>query len=337
MSDPKRIVFLDITAPKPYDANTLATIAQGGTESTVTRIAETLAKRGHDVVVAQHNRSTASPGVGLATYISLDNLDQIHKDPHAVIALRTPKLIPFIRKQWTNSKLFLWCHDFNQQELVQDYAVLHDTGVKILGVSRTHKSIITDALLSQVKDIKGVTVDFIYNPVADDLMPDETPTDPNKLVFFSSPHKGLDYAVKLFERLKSVDSRYQLYIANPGYLASESHRSSGIFNLGCLPHCEVLSTVRSAFAVFQPNTAFPETFGLVYAEANAVGVPAIAHQLGAIHEVLNPAKDQIIDCRDEKAVIDTLQLWREKGRPAVSCKPEFRMTNVIEKWEALLK
>jgi hypothetical protein len=51
-----RILFVDVTCPRPYDGNTLETEPQGGSESTLTRVAEALARQGDVVRVAQHNR-----------------------------------------------------------------------------------------------------------------------------------------------------------------------------------------------------------------------------------------------------------------------------------------
>ena len=113
MNSARRIVFLDTTCPVPYDAETLQTCPQGGTESTVTRIAEALASRGYDAIVAQHNRFEL--GQGKATYLGMDHLDHLDEGPpHAVVVLRSTKAIPWVRDKWGGrSKLFAWLHDFN--------------------------------------------------------------------------------------------------------------------------------------------------------------------------------------------------------------------------------
>lgn len=327
-----RLVFLDSSNPKPYDAVTLETEPQGGTESTVTRIAEGLASRGYDVIVAQKGRTEA--GQGKANYIGLDHLDQIQHRPHAVISLRSPSLVHWAIDKFPSAKRFLWLHDFNQQAVVQHYPELMGTGLKILCVSNHHKQVVASALLSQIPPpIQGVTVDYIYNPVAD-LEPDNTPVDPKKLVFFSSPHKGLEHALYLFSRLRDIDPAFSLHIANPGYLPSDTRVLPGLVNLGSLPHRPVINAVRSALAVFHPNLVFPETFGLVHAEANAVGTPVLTSHHGANREVLGDA-GQTINVRDEKTVIDTILRWSAE-RPVVRGKPEFKLSNVLNKWEVLL-
>ena len=328
---PKRILFLDVTAPKPYDSNTLATEPQGGTESTVTRIAEGLAARGHSVTVMQKARQAVhwrSGGPAYVPYkIAKANFD-------AVVALRSPDLVPAMRLSWPNAHHILWLHDYNQVELVQKYDLIRGP-LTVVCVSRTHKTAVADALLRQVKSVEGTRVSFIYNPIADDLRPDSTPVDPKKLVFFSSPHKGLDHALTLFRRLRHVDDSYTLHVANPGYYPSATLEGPGVVALGELPHPAVLQHVRSSLAVFHPNTVFPETFGLVHAEANALGVPVLTSILGANREVLNDAR-QTVNVFDEKTVIDTLQAWSAGKRPVVQGCDEFRLSKVLDQWEVLI-
>jgi glycosyltransferase involved in cell wall biosynthesis len=330
-NSPKRILFLDVTAPKPYDFNTLQTEPQGGTESTVTRIAEGLAARGHAVTVEQRVREHTTQSTPV-----IYKPESVTGKYDAVIALRSPGVIPQVRSRWPDAKPFLWLHDFNQNEVVASYEkYLKGTGTKILCVSRTHKTQVASEMLTRIGLVEGVTVDFIYNPIADDLQPDAAPIDKHKLVFFSSPHKGLDHALYLFGRLQSFDPAFKLCVANPGYVAGLANLPDGCIDLGKLAHPGVLQEVRSALAVFHPNAVFPETFGLVHAEANALGVPVLTSPLGANREVIQDA-NQIVNVRDEKAVIDKLLAWRD-ARPVVSGKPEFRLSTVLDQWEEKIK
>jgi glycosyltransferase involved in cell wall biosynthesis len=331
-----RLLFLDITCPKPYSPETLRSEPLGGTEATVIRVAEGLAERGHEVIVAQHNRLTPAVGHG-ALYTTFEELDHIQREPHAVISIRAPELVAYgFEKFGRGPKRFLWLHDFNEQDVVRAYPVLSDIGVKILAVSRMHKTAVKNALLSQIETVKGIHVGHIYNPVV--AQHPNVITDCNKLVFFSSPHKGLEHALYLFQRLREIDPAFHLTIANPGYIPSPDLSLDGVKNLGALPHSEALREVSSALCVLHPNLVFPETFGLVYAEANALGVPCIAHTgAGAVREALNPYQEQVMDCRDEKRVIDRILKWKAEGTPTVSLRPEFELGAVIKRWEEELE
>jgi hypothetical protein len=55
----RTVLFIDSVCPKPYDTTTLGMSGQGGTESTVTKIAEGLAATGLFAIdVEQHCRAT---------------------------------------------------------------------------------------------------------------------------------------------------------------------------------------------------------------------------------------------------------------------------------------
>ena len=195
-------------------------------------------------------------------------------------------------------------------------------------------------MLDQIKQhapeiIKGPTVHVMHNPIGDHLSADGTPVDPNKLIFFSSPHKGLSYAVETFHILQQEwFPELKLYIANPGYLPMPPIDLPGVTVLSSLPHSEVLQHVREAQCVWYPNLVFPETFGLVFAEANAVGTPVITHPLGAAREVLSDS-NPVFDCKDRTKLFDAFSAWRS-NRPLVSANPNFRLTEVIARWKKIL-
>jgi glycosyltransferase involved in cell wall biosynthesis len=92
--------------------------------------------------------------------------------------------------------------------------------------------------------------------------------------------------------------------------------------------------LRSGPSVYSPR--LPETFGLIFAEANSVGCPVLAHDHGAAAEVLGTRSGQLVVCRDDQAVVDTLRAWREGGRPRVELNREFELERVLNRWEEML-
>lgn len=333
-----RILFVDMTCPRSYCAQTLEDSAMGGTEATVVRVAEGLAKQGNQVVVYQHNREETSPH-GAAEYAPLINIVNEER-PDAVVMLRKAVPLAFLRKQFPDTKLVLWLHDLvdGAGELAHSIPLLEDTKPLILGVSQFHKTQIMDVLMRNTPFPNGYTVDYVYNPVSEELVADATPIDRNKLVFFSSPHKGLEQVLTIyrFVRERIGDPSLRLYVANPGYVPTSDSTQDDVTVLGTLPQKQVIEHVRSALCVFYPNTDYKtrETFGLVFAEANAVGTPVIAHRMGAAMEVLNP-KEQALDCNDVLRVVDQVRRYRE-NRPVYDTKKEFRLGEVLKVWTSKL-
>lgn len=296
------------------------------------RIAEALAES-HNVTVMQKGRDgSAVDGKAVYSGLKMHLLESERFD--AIIVLRTAYPLLKLKQLQPRAKLFLWLHDLAGQHTLADIPIIKATGAVVVTVSDFHRTQWLDMVQTMEKKIDWTTR-RIYNPVADDLQPDATPVNPNKLVFFSSPHKGLDYALRAFTNLRNFNPAFELHISNPGYMPSGNTSGlAGVVNHGALAHHEAIKIVRESLCVFYPNHVFPETFGLVMAEANAVGTPVITHGLGAAHEVLRLGC-QMVDTRNLRVLIDRVLMWHNGGRPKVQCRDEFRLSNVVKEWGAL--
>lgn len=330
-----RILFVDPVCPKPYDPQVLATEPLGGTEATVVRVAEALCDKigFKDVVVKQHNRTHEFFGV--ADYLPFGA--EI-KQPTHVIVLRAPMALYQARKQFPNAKLYLWCHDiFSGPGWADGFKALVDTQTVPVVVSDWHKMQMYDAMKQLGCSHLSIPSRRIYNPIADDLVPDDTKHDVNSLVYFSSPHKGLDRTLEVFAQFQEFEDLrdMKLYIANPGYFPDKDVAGMrNVVNLGALSHSQIIQKVRESLAVFHLNAVFPETFGLVGAEANAVATPWLSSRLGATPEVADHPSE-LIDVMDNEKVIKRIQEWR-KGRPKVRANPAFRLKKIVAEWVEFL-
>lgn len=314
-----RILIIDPACNKPYDPAVLASVGLGGTEATVVRIAEALKALGHCVIVAQHNRSSSVSGYTcLAPGVMSQKWDSI-------IVLRDASLLRHIRAKQPNVPLYLWCHDLPSPQLGAHGAVIRRTRTRVLGVSMWHRDRLQECL-------PGADVGYVYNPIVVNESPRQPA--PRKLAFTSSPHKGLDLALRIFGKLREVQPDFELHVFNPGYLPNEEQHIEGVVWRGSLPHAEVMEEVAMSLAVFHPNTVFPETMGIVTAEANAVGTPVLCHPLGATPEIVNGSW-QLVDCGQTQSVIDTIVLWRNT-LPRTVGKLEFTLPEVMKRWMKIL-
>lgn len=310
----KRIYFIDTVCPKPYSTKDLAESPMGGTESTVIRVADALQATGrYEVKVFQHNREAAE-----GIYCPLESITKDTPRPSHVILLRDVIMGPYVRDVWRDAKIHVWAHDLQtaQSQLPVHREMLEDLGIDIITVSNSHKTNVIDAMMSVSRTIPKFKVRTIYNPIDDTLVKDDTEVNPTKLVFFSSPHKGLDNVLDAFNTVLKTYPEYELYVANPGYIPLEGLVRDKVHPLGPLPQKEALKHVREAFCVFYPSLAYKyrETFGLVFAEANAVGTPVLTHTMGAAHEVLHPL-NKPIDCREIENIIKQLDFGEGTGGP----------------------
>lgn len=308
-----KILFHDGVSPHSYSPTSLHERPMGGTEATVIRVSEGLKTKGHEVILIN------------------DTISSNQINPNIVITLRDAGHYVLNQRRWPNAKHFLWLHDLVSGDY-QSHLQHHLGGRKgtIVTVSEFHKTNIISTLQEVLKE-GNIRVKRVYNPLADYCIKDSTTIDPYKLVYFSSPHKGLDYVLQLFQYVRNIDPRFTLIIANPGYYADKVSLPEGVINVGSLKHKEVVDQVRSSLCVFYPNISFPETFGLVYAEADAVGTPVLAHPIGAAKEILfHP--HETMDCRDYKSVVNRVIAWSNGDRPIVQGKKEFRLDSVVNEW-----
>lgn len=327
-----RVLFYDTATPGPYTGETLRTKPLGGTEATCIRIAEALASRGHRVTVTTHRSEGSHESFGVTYSRSLpDAVD-------AVVCLRAHEPLPMLRERYPNAMMVLWLHDIAGKEIALNVDAIVKARAKVVCVSQFHRTQVVEVMKANRSNSVFPVVNYIYNPVDPTLRPDLTQYDPNKIVFFSSPHKGLLETVQIFAHFQRFPllKDIKLCIANPGYLPDASVRGvPNIVNLGALAHHEIMRHVRESLCVFHMNRVFPETFGLVYAEAQAVGTPFLAHDMGAIREISDhPA--QLLDIKDLELIIQRMTTWAAGYRPSVRLDSRFRTNQIAKEWETYL-
>lgn len=349
------VLFFDPTCPKPYDTRTLTDTAIGGTEASVTRIADALG-----AYVMQHRRTEA-----WGRYLPVQPLAGIEQ----VVLNRDARALPLVRELFPAARVYLWVHDQlnpgskRARRLASTASLLRQQGVTVVCVSDAQRRGV-QATLEQLRLADVVRTLTIYNPVDDRLTPDGTPVDATKLVFFSSPNKGLQFTLDAFGALRRAMPDLRLLVGNPGYKADHAARQPGVEYLGPLPQARVHAEVRGALCTFFPNFVIPETFGLVFAESHALGTPVLTVDCGAAREVLgNPAEvlplrpayrayERLVAplpraLRDAPAqlaaraglfdaFVERIRAWRGGTRPRAAPDPRFRLSAVSARWRELL-
>jgi glycosyltransferase involved in cell wall biosynthesis len=349
------VLFYDPACLAPYDTRTLQAQAMGGTEATLTRVADALGAR-----VMQHNR-----GEDWQRYLRPQRLAGIE----SVVVNRDARALPLMRAHYPQAQLYLWLHDRvrpgsrRAQALVAQATQLRESRVTAICVSDWQRGGVA-ATLARAQLAAAVRCLTIYNPVDDALQPDGTPVDPDKLVFFSSPNKGLDFTLDAFAALRRQLPQLRLVVGNPGYKVTRVLDHAGVEFIGAQPQARMHAEVRSALCTFFPNFVIPETFGLVFAESHALGTPVLTHDCGAALEVVGdpaqvlplPAGARLYEAlagrlaprwRPAPARLAAaaglfapyaarLASWRDGARPRVGPDPRFRLSAVTAQWQALL-
>jgi glycosyltransferase involved in cell wall biosynthesis len=348
------VLFYDPACQQPYDTRTLRAQALGGTEATLIRVADALG-----AWVIQHNRTE-----DWERYRRPQRIPGIT----SVIVTREPRALRTMQESYPTARLYLWLHDRIEpggkraRSLAAHADLLRRTGVTAVCVSDWQRSGVESVLRgSGAGEVRALTV---YNPVDDALTPDDSAVDRDKLVFFSSPNKGLPYALDAFAELRRRMPGLRLVVGNPGYKADPAARRAGVQFLGAQPQSRMHVEVRGALCTFHPNFVIPETFGLVFAESHALGTPVLTYDCGAAAEVVGDPRQLLPVTRAARcyeAAVSVLPVawragparlagaaglfdawservhrWRSGGRPPAAPDPRFRLGAVREQWLRLL-
>ena len=318
------IRLIDPCAPRDYaDEADLAGL--GGTEATVLRVVSGLGRQ-VPIIVEQAARQMPTRRGPLAFV----PMDLAKRSDDLTIVINSWKVALTVAKRNPNARVCVWQHVVpgRHNRVMADDLVA--AGITLLCVSDSLRKTLAQMLQAAVK------MQVIYNPISDDLHPEATPRDPDLLIFASAPHKGLDQVLRAFVTLRQTIPALRLELADPGYLSwPVGDLPAGVSHLGVLQHAQVVARMRTALCLFYPQQRFAETFGLVIAEANAVGTPALLHRgLGANDEVASDAS-QCIDGSDPSQIADRVHAWRAH-RPLVRVNPAFRLSQVLSTWQTLL-
>jgi glycosyltransferase involved in cell wall biosynthesis len=348
-------VFFDPVCQKPYDTETVNAAATGGTEASVTRIADALG-----AIVMQHNRTQSSGRYRVP--------EKIPGVTHVVL-IRDSRALPRVRALFPQARIFLWVHHHFPLgsklflRLASTAQYLQDMGVTIVCVSHQQQHEMNETLRALGLQDR-VPTRAIYNPVDDSLVPDGSPVDERKLVFFSSPNKGLKFTLDAFGELHRRMPDLRLVVGNPGYKLREFPPIEGVDYIGPQPQHLIHAQVRTSLCLFFPNFVFPETFGLVLAESKALGTPALTHDCGAAAEIVadpqqvipvTPAQRLYEDVFGQlparwrrgparlaayaglfDCYVERIRAWRSGSRPKTGPDPRFHLATVVDDWRALL-
>lgn len=324
------ILFIDTVSPYFYDSSTLDTQGLGGTEATVIRVSEALGLAGFKVGVINHKLEREHIGHNVY-FLPLSYLQTVKAK--YVVGIRSLKYVP----NFAGSLKFVWHHDLVHKDMLESVPALIKHDIQVIGVSKWHQHHITDSICNRDETLNPI-VKYVYNPVQDNIFVPRGISidyDKNKLVWLSSPHKGLTNAIESFRRLKAVSEnpKFELHVFNPGYLPTDYIDEPGLKIYGSVPPSTIWEHASTSLCVFYPSE-WKETFGLIAAEANAVRCPVAAYEQAGLVEVLTPT--QLVTLKDEKALIDKVISWYSGNRPNVYGNKKFKLSEVTLDWIRIL-
>lgn len=281
----------------------------GGSESCQIYLAEALADLGYDVVsICDFNSLNGSlkeyiPKKGRLVWDHMDNFDKyVNKEHDIFISVRQP-ILPFEPKA---KKKILWSHDIWYGDHVRPY--LQNFNVHVL-LSPWHKSYwVNDLGLKCLENKIYIIPDGVIDVIMPDYIKSRKPKNSNvlKLIYSSSPDRGLDVLLSMYEdlhkNLSKTKCKLQLHIYYGFYNLLEYskdrdkerydwgkkliERIESLKNIGVVNHdrvgkAELMQGFMDADMWVYP-TYFYETFCITALEAMMTGCLPIYMNLAAL-------------------------------------------------------
>lgn len=276
----------------PFDEEIYKTKPLGGSETALVQMAKLLReKTGRPVKVFNQRESTlvADSGVEYIPTTKLNEYMSQHK-PYKHIAWRHNIKI-------TNAETYLWCHDLFTPgvETKQNFD-------KFLALSKFHRD--------YTRGLQGVSNEKIIvtrNGITPEKFEFERKgKDPNKIVWMSSPDRGLDRAIRIVDLLRKdfPDIRLEVYYGIEGLykygpvmsaLADKlkqmmSERPWIVYH-GFTEQSKMYRDVSDAVLWLHPCD-FIETFCITALEMLALGIYPVTRRLGALANTLSDAESK---------------------------------------------
>lgn len=155
------------------------------------------------------------------------------------------------------------------------------------------------------------------------------------------PAKRIDLAINALAGIAPAQSRaIDFVVVGDGPERARLETLAARLSVNCrfmgnLPHAEAMAQLAGAHMLLHPSSF--ETFGIVLAEAAALGVPVVATRSGGPQSIVHDDSGVLVDVDDLEqigaaiaAVIDNLPGWECK-RPSMirSCRDRFHESNVV--------
>lgn len=346
-----RVLFLP-SSVVPFHGKTLEERALGGIETAVIRLAAELDRRGHEVtVISKH----PNPPLTKPLYIPESQLGQV-RETDVLIVVR--EWLPLFSRIKARKRLF-WTGDaFDQPHTVGlgDRRVVQAVD-GLLAVSNWQAD-----TLAQASGFPRDKMWVVRNGIHPPLFEGQGQRCRKRLIYSSTPYRGLVHLARLFERIKAqvpdaelaVFSGYDVYADRPGgvppgYEGAVRELEKMKQLLMALPDVTYSSSVTQAELARQflasavlayPNT-FAETSCITAMEAMRAGCVPVSTRLGALPETVGDGGVLIEGLPgnplyDEQFVAETVKLltddtyWEGLSRKAQQLAQHYTWGDVAD-------
>lgn len=326
---------------KDWDEDSLKTRGLGGSETAVIHMARHLHnKTGRKVrIFLDRNGISEKEGVSYEPISEMYAHFQTHMPALHIAWRHNVKL--------TAAPTYLWCHDLGYLGVENPPAF-----DGILALSEFHKN-----WLHHIYDVPKEKIYLTGNgiePSRFKIEGEEFDKNPNKIVYSSSPDRGLEQVIAVMDEVikEMPDAELHVFYGFQNMRAMGQNEMADTFekmlasrsyirNRGNIPQAELTQEFESA-AIWLYPTTFLETYCITAIEALCSGVYPIVRKFGALPDTLSMASAagmcDILDTLDPvefaRSVVGAIK--EEKWRRVRVNPKAYSWENVAEDWIRLL-
>lgn len=197
----KRSIVILTGGLEPWDQESVFTKGAGGSETAVVEMAMRWGKMGYEVTV--YGTVEKSISYGNVTYIPFDELN-LGDEFNIFVSWRNPQIYQDFDIKAV--KKYLWLHDVPDAKQVQQVCQKIN---KVIVLSKFHRSLIPSVPDEQIYITNnGVNVEMI-----EEVEKEKIERNPKKIIYCSSPDRGLERALDIFEMAKKEIPDLQMTFA----------------------------------------------------------------------------------------------------------------------------
>ena len=338
-----------------FDGNTINERPLGGMETSIIYMARELARLGWDVKVFNHcERPGNYEGV---EYVPVDKINEYKSTHETDVFISVRYLDPFLSD--LNSKLrIFWTGDAFDQPVLQDLQnkAVVDNVDRVFAKSRWHAQTLAD-FFNITHDKFFVTRNGIN---IENFTDNGLERKKGKIVYSSTPYRGLDVLFDIFPRIRSEVPYAELFVFSGMAVYDVSKETDrqrygsiyakadqpGVHMIGNIPQKQLAKELMSAQLMLYPNH-FAETSCLAVLEAQAAGTPVITTALGALPEsvidgysgVIIPGNSHDPAYQDRMVneavfLLRNHERWEQLSRQAVTrIETDYTWHNIALEWQ----